>query len=84
MMLGNLTIPEMEKRMGIKIPVDTVAFMNAAHQDKAEKIAKGKWHCFDIPFILLCGDADTAQKIYDGIKHLHKEIKQPLHICIQD
>ena len=84
MMLGNLTIEEMEKRMGIKIPDGTVEFMNANHQDKAENIAKGKWHCFDIPFMLLCGDKSTAQKIYDGIKHLHKEIKQPLQICVQN
>ena len=83
MMLGNLTIPEMEKKMGIKIPADTAEFMKATHQEKAENIAKGKWHCFDIPFMLLCGDMQTAQKIYDGIKEFNSDVKQPLQISVQ-
>jgi len=84
MTLGNLTTSEIEKRMGVAIPADTLAFMNSSHQDRAENISNGKWHCFDIPFVLVCGDMDTAQKIYDGIKHLSGDIKQQLQIAIQD
>jgi len=83
MMLGNLSINEIEKRMGVVMPDDTKEFMAKSHQSRAENISAGKWHCFDIPFVLLCGDVETAQNIYDGIKHLSSDIKCQLQISIQ-
>lgn len=25
----------------------------------------GKWHCFDIPFLIMCGDSETASHFRD-------------------
>lgn len=80
--LGNLTIEQMEKRMGIQFPDDVREFMKKSHQSKAENIAKGKWHCFDIPFTLVCGDRETAIKIYNGLKDQQEDIKEPLQISL--
>ena len=82
-MLGNLTVEQIEKRIGIDFPDDIRTFMNENHQAKAEKTEKGKWHCFDMPFTMVCGDRETAMKIYDSVKERAKEIKEPLQFYIQ-
>ena len=82
-MLGNLSIKEMETRTGIKFPADLVAYMGAKHQDKAEDVMPGKWHCFDIPFTLVCGDMDTATEIYSHLKSMSGDFKHQLHISLQ-
>jgi hypothetical protein len=81
-MLGNLNIKQIEKRMGISFPDELISFMEKTHQSKAEDVSKGKWHCFDIPFTLLCGDMETAVKIYDYLKYQNKDIKESLQIAI--
>jgi hypothetical protein len=82
MMLGNLTVDQMEQRAGVTFPQELKNFMNSCHQPLAEGVKKGQWHCFDIPFILLCGDMDTAQTIYDHLKNQSKDFKQKLQISI--
>lgn len=81
-MLGNLSVQDIETRLAVQFPDDVREFMQDNHQQKAESIAAGKWHCFDIPFILVCGDMETAQRIYDGIKHLSSEMKQQMQIGV--
>jgi hypothetical protein len=56
--------------------------MESSHQAQAANVAKGKWHCFDLPFTMVCGDADTAQKIYDSVKDKSSEIKEPMQIAL--
>ena len=82
--LGNLTISEIENRSGIKFPENLILFMEKRHQDNANKINKEKWHCFDIPFILVCGDLYTANIIYNFLKPYTKDFKEPLQIAIQE
>ena len=62
-MLGNLTLKQIEDRTGISVSADDRAELNEMRQEKAENIAPGKWHCFDLPFILVCGDKPTAEKV---------------------
>lgn len=81
-MLGNLTIEEMEKRSGVKFPEALVNYMSSRKQEKAENIAKGKWHCFDIPFTLLCGDMETAQEIYNHLSPFSNEFEETMEIAI--
>jgi cell wall assembly regulator SMI1 len=82
-MLGNLSVDQIEKRLGIQFPEDVREFMKSSHQANAQKIQKGKWHCFDIPFQLVCGDMETASKIYNSVKHKAADIKEPLHFGVQ-
>ena len=82
-MLGNLQINQMEERMGIKFPEDCVEYMKQHYCSSAEVTKGDYWHCFDIPFVMVCGSMNTAQTIYDYIKPLASEIKNPLQISIQ-
>ena len=81
-MLGNLSVHEIESRLGIDFPEDIREFMQQAHQSQAEDVAVGKWHCFDMPFHMVCGDMATATKIFDSIKHRSKECKQQMAISL--
>ena len=82
MMLGNLKITEIEKRIGIDFPEDVRKFMNDTHQANAGSIKTGKWHCFDIPFHIVCGDMKTAEKIYNSVKARASEVKKQLAFSI--
>lgn len=84
MMLGNLSIKEIEKRLGIDFPIECINFMQKTKQETATNIKKNKWHCFDIPFVLVCGNIEIAQKIYDYLLPLTKKMKTQLQISIQN
>ena len=77
-MLGNESIEQIEKRIGIDFSDDVREFMKKSHQAKAEGVKNGEWHCFDIPFNLLCGDMETAKKIYYDVKDRSSECKEQL------
>lgn len=62
-MLGNLTPSQIEERTGISISAEDKAELSGMRQEKAENIAPGKWHCFDLPFMVVCGDKPTAEKV---------------------
>lgn len=81
-MLGNLSVNEIEKRLGIEFPEEIRDFMKQNHQSEANNIAKGKWHCFDIPFNLVCGDVDVATKIFNSVKDKSADCKEKLQISV--
>ena len=83
-MLGNLSVSQIEKRLGIEFPEETRDFMNQTHQAEAANIVKGKWHCFDIPFNLVCGDVETATKIYNSVKERSNECKETLQFSLSN
>jgi len=83
-MLGNQTVSQIEKRLGIEFPEDIREFMKKTHQAEASNIAKGKWHCFDIPFNLVCGDVETATKIFNSVKDRGGECKETLQFSISN
>ena len=82
MMLGNLTVLQIEKRLGIEFPEDVRDFMKQTHQSRADNIEKGKWHCFDMPFNLVCGDMETATKIFESVKSKSSECKEQLQFSL--
>lgn len=81
-MLGNLNIKEIERRAGITFPSELAEYMKSRHQSKAEGVKRGQWHCFDIPFTLLCGDRETATEIHKHLAPLSGDFKQPLQISL--
>ena len=81
-MLGNLSIAQIEERLGIDFPEEIRDFMKSAHQPNANNIAAGKWHCFDLPFRIVCGDLETATKIYNSIKDRSSECKASLKFSL--
>ena len=80
--LGNLSATDMEKRLGIEFPEDIKEFMNQTQQQKAADVQVGKWHCFDMPFELVCGDMETATKIFNSVKDKSDQCKEPLRRSI--
>jgi cell wall assembly regulator SMI1 len=83
-MLGDLNVQQIEKRLGIEFPKEIREFMEKNHQPNASCIQKGKWHCFDIPFQIVCGDIEVATKIYNSIKDKNSSIKQRFEFFIQE
>jgi len=81
-LLGNLTIEQMEARTGVTFSEELKNFLKETYQANATNIAPNKWHCFDIPFTLVCGDMQIAQKIYNYLKLEAKNFKEPLQISI--
>lgn len=61
--LGNLTIKEIEDRLNIILSEEDKKILSESKQEEAENIKKGKWHCFDLPFMIVCGDKQTAIKL---------------------
>lgn len=81
--LGNLGVKEIQHRAGVEFPDELVKFMSETKQDNANNIAPGKWHCFDIPFVLVCGDMDTAKEIYRHLSPFSDKFAVPLQISLQ-
>lgn len=81
-LLGNLTIKEIEKRVDVTFPDELVEYMTERHQPNADNIKEGKWHCFDIPFHLVCGDRETAMEIVKYLSPLGKSFKTQLPISL--
>jgi hypothetical protein len=82
-MLGNLSVKQIEERLGIDFPKDIKEFMEESHQSSASNVEKGKWHCFDIPFCLVSGDIETAIKIFNSVKDKADKCKETLQFAIQ-
>jgi hypothetical protein len=81
-MLGNLTVKQIEQRAKVTFSQELKTLLEATHQSSASRIAEGEWHCFDIPFTLVCGGMPFAQKVYDHLKAQSKEFAEPLVISL--
>jgi len=82
--LGDLSIEEIEKRAGIDFPKELKDYMGTRKQNSASNIKQGKWHCFDIPFVLVCGDIETAMEIHNHLKGFSSDFKEPLQISVSN
>ena len=82
-MLGNLSVDQIESRAKVIFSKELKDLLNATHQSSASHINDGKWHCFDIPFTLVCGGMPFAQKVYDHLKAQSADFAEPLQIAIE-
>jgi hypothetical protein len=80
--LGNLTLEQVERRLGIEISEEDKKKLIEFHCDSAN-VEKGKWHCFDLPFMFVCGDRLTAEKVVKIFKPYVKHMKQALQVGFQ-
>ena len=62
--LGNLSTNEICSRLGISLSDEDVAKLESLRSLRADT-PKGKWHGFDIPFSIYCGDMETAVIVRD-------------------
>lgn len=84
MYLGNLSLNEIENRCGVEFPKDLKDYMADKHQAHASDVAKGKWHCFDAPFMLVCGGMEMAKHVADYLTPLASNFKESLSIGISE
>jgi len=82
--LGNLGIEEMERRIGITFPDELKKILEDTRQQNAGNVANGKWHCFDEPFMILCGDYDFAEKIHDLLSPYQDFMEEKLQIATEE
>ena len=80
--LGNLSIDDIERRLGVTFPEELRDYMKKRRQHKASDILPGKWHCFDIPFAIICGDRETAEEIIKYLLPIANEFKESLQVCL--
>lgn len=81
--LGNLSVEQIEKRTGITLSNEHREYMKAHRQEAVNNvpIAYGAWHCFDIPFIIMTGDKETAEYYRDMLlAYDWSECKESLQI----
>lgn len=83
-MLGNLSVREIQDRLGITFPDDLVSYMESTHQPIAGGVQVGQWHCFDVPFTIVCGGMPVAERIYHAIKHRSGECKCSLEFVLAE
>jgi hypothetical protein len=81
-MLGNLTIQQIEDRAGVEFGDELKELLSKTHQPSAANVADGKWHCFDMPFTMVCGSMDLAKEIYGHLESSASNFKEPLQIAL--
>ena len=61
--LGNLTVEQIENRTGITLSEQDRTVMRDNYQAAVNNtpLEKGKWHCFDLPFMVMVHDKQTAE-----------------------
>ena len=72
----------MEKRAGVIFPEELKTLLKNTHQDHASNVGEGEWHCFDVPFVLMCGSMELAQTIYDHLKPVSVQFAEPMQIAL--
>lgn len=68
-LIGNLTIEDLEKDLGIKFNEEDRQYLNSTRQeDVSKKLASDAWHFFDIPRRLVLGSPKAHRKFKDLLK----------------
>lgn len=83
-MLGNLTVKEMEHRLGITLTDTQRTRMSDIRCNDVQNIPEGQWHCFDIPFVVICGSLEVAYMWRDILEPREKELQTRIEFAIQN
>lgn len=63
-MFGNLSIRQVEERLGIELSDKERAELNACHEDNCGKVqGRDVWHCYDMPFEMVVGSRKMADVV---------------------
>lgn len=80
--LGNLSAKQMCERLGVEY-TEQIADMEIAREQMARvKSGTDKWHCFDIPFEVVCGTKEVAYVWYDLLSPVEKQMKEPIRFSV--
>ena len=83
-MLGNLSIEDLERRLGVDLPSEFKESMNKGRQQIAESSAlkENEWHLFDLPLMMVCGSFEMASYVNETLKPLADQFKDALQIAV--
>lgn len=73
--LGNLTVYQLEARLGITLSEEDRHYLAVNRQEKINDtpLGEGKIHIYDIPLMIMCDTKDTAIKVRDMIMAYHPD-----------
>lgn len=82
--LGNLSIAQIEERLGIELTDAERSELTGARQERIGDVALApdKWHCYDLPFIIACGSREMAEKLCKILSPYSSRMKCQLQIGI--
>ena len=80
MKIGDFNTTDIEKKLNITLSDTDRDKLEGMRQSKANDIIPGKWHCFDMPFQILCGDKGTASLVYDILAPYRAQMKGIIQI----
>jgi len=80
MKLGDLSTMDIEQRLNITLSEADRDILEGMRQRKANDIQIGKWHCFDIPFQVVCGNRDTAVVVRNILASYETQMKGDIQI----
>jgi len=78
--LGNLSVEQIEQRLGIELTENNRKELRSSRQEKASGIESNKWHCFDIPFTIVCGGKHFAEKLTKMLTPYADKMNCPIEI----
>ena len=81
--LGNLSVEQIEERTGITLKDEDREYLKKHRQEAVNDtpLEVGKWHCFDIPFMIMTGNQETAEHYRDMLlSYDWSNCKEPLQI----
>ena len=79
--LGNLTTEQIAKRLGIELTPEEKAELDSFHEDTTEKVRnRFCWHCYDIPFVIACGNYEAAVRVRDIFQKYEVDMNGQLQI----
>lgn len=82
--LGNLSTEEIEKRIGITLSKQEREELEAMREQNTAKVhGRDVWHCYDIPFELVCGTYDAAKRVWDIFVPHVDEMTGRLNISVE-
>ena len=65
-LLGNLTVEQMEKRCGITLKDEERNALDALREETCDKVrGNNKMHIYDIPFLIECGNLEARKTVID-------------------
>lgn len=80
---GNLTIEEMERRLGINLTTPERAQLIAIRQDITRDLGPEKIHIFDSPFTICCGSVETAHKVMEILSPYSEQMACKIGVSLQ-
>lgn len=82
-MLGNLSVEQMEKRLGIALKDEDRDVLSALRENVCNKVAgNDKIHIHDIPFFIVCGTKETYDRVIALLTPYANEFNATLQIAI--